>query len=593
MTKTKAMAVLLVLIMLLTINIQTVYGNLDAGNVEGYTEDASGESEGGGGGGEDGWLSGLISIFKQVADAFLGLLDLFLNVATFVKDFIFMILAYSIGLLLDVILIPVLGIFSSNFITSQTMSQTPWVRPIWGFVWLISLSFYGIALLYMARRFIKGERVPDDTIKLFFIVLIINFFSLWITEFVIIKLNEISIGMIQEDVKSVAQALGEGNVKAPYSTNVILKGYLGENYDNEISTSGTYSQYLLQEDYGNTFTMILIMLSVIIKGYLAAFRWVAIRILQIISPYYLIKTAFKGEIEALVGVANLYVRTHLVQIIFAFTWKLSYQINKIAAADPTQFASITPELITGVLMAAGAVIVFKFWCVPTYQAARYAATLNGGAVMDSFGKGIRGMTNSAASVADHFGRADLYNKFKSMADTGENISNRGEELSTQAQQQQREYMEPKKIFANENPLLEAAYKRAQNFTNMVGNNQQMDFKDGKYALETYEISDPSFEDYIAVKVNEDIGNHFLKFIEENQINLNMNSDKKNEDGILLHKSHIQKFEKAYEYFMQNKIYWLHHDGRYVLIRDGRPVLFDNPPEGGIDMGQWSGSRSIA
>lgn len=542
---------------------------------------------------DSGWFASIKEAFNSAAEAFSSLLDIFSNVGIFVKDFFFMVIAYTIGLLLDVFLYPFWGSFSQGFLSSQTISSTPWVVDIWRLVWWPSLIMFSLAILFLAKRYIEGKQpVSNDSIVLVGATFIINFFSLWITEYVILKLNYASTSVLEPHVNAVATLLGESNVGPPYSTNLVLKGLLGGRFENGVlnNSASSFSQYLLQGDYTKTIPMVLIMLALICLALFILMRWVVIRYLQISSPVYLFKIALDGQIETGVGFANIYFRTCMVQIIFTMIWIMSYQINtKVIVAGPDEFGGISPDLLTAIILWAGVYVIYKFWFVQTYQAVRHIATLNGGKVINAYGYMAEKAGNMAMNIADNFGRADISERARSFHKHGQKAVDYGKELGFRAEKMPREYQDYQKTFAEENPLSRLG-------GNIIGTNSMKKTELGKeYKAE--EVSLDYFGYKIAQKyqqgivVPKELEKHFIKFSdyvsEPEKIQIQYSADGR----AVFMAENKEELDNAYRVFLNN-LYWKHKDDKYVVIKEGFPVVYTTPPTDGTCMGKWRGSHRV-
>lgn len=295
-----------------------------------------------------------------------------------IAELLMFIIASIIGFFLDIILFVFTGIFTRNFLLTEGIRQTAWAVTIWSYLWFLSLAFFGIALLYLASRFIQGKPVPAETIRAFLLALFLNFTSLWLTEYLILLLNQASWTVIDPVVIEVGAAFGETDLTPPFSHNLILKAFIGDIGGG--GGEGLLSQSLLKGDWVNLLPMIITMTALIALGFFALLRFVTTRCLLIASPYYLVRIGFlNNSLETLAGFLNLYARTYSLQIIFNLTWLISYRINRSLATTGTeQTGGLGPDIMTGIVLWAAVFVVYKFWFVHAKESTKHLVTHLGG-----------------------------------------------------------------------------------------------------------------------------------------------------------------------------------------------------------------------
>lgn len=543
---------------------------------------------------DSGWFASVRKAFTDAAEAFKSVGRIFTDVGAFVLEFLFMAFAYFVGLLLDIILLPFLGVFSTNFLTSQSLSETPWVLYVWKYLWFISLALYAVALLNYAGKKIKGKPVSNDAARLLIGVLILNFMSFWLTEMFIGKLNEGTEMILAENMKIVAAATGEEQISAPYSTNLILKGFLSAQGENLSNINGnSFSQYLLQGDYSNTLPMMIIMLALIVMSLIAWLRFIIIRLLHISSPIYLVKIGYTGDMETMVGFSSLFIRSHTLQVIFAFIWMMSFRINADAIKNPDQFGGIDSKIITGIILWIGVIVAYKYWFVPTLQAVRYAGTLNGAAIIKGVGNTVGKASSAVAAAADNFGDARLSGAAAKLSDKARSLNQKGEEWEKRAEQY--DQFQAKEMFAKESPILDYVVSKAEQ-SQFQGGNAKIDLMD-KFKFQSYTPEYQSFtenEKYEGIQIPENIADEFIKFSEKNISDVKINKDPEKPGALIIEKGKKGKVEKAYSYFLkQSNMYWQNNKGKgYVEIQDGYPRIIKDAPKGGVFMGIWKGSHKL-
>lgn len=336
-------------------------------NSEPYVE---GDDEG------EGVLASILTPLRAIVDALQKFVEIITSPQRMGEMLLFIIVSL-IGLSLDLVLSVFGGIFARNFLLMESMSHTPWAITLWGYLWWLSLAFWGIAILSLASRFIQGKEVPGQNIRAFSVALMLNFMSLWLTELLISLLNQLSWSIIEPAVQQIGLAFGESDLSHPFSQNLIFRGFIGDLGE---GGDGTMSAILLKGDWMNALPMFLIMTALIVLGLAGTLKFIVTRFLLIFSPYYLIRIGFfDHSLETLAGFLNLYARTYSLQLIFCLTWIMCYRLNRsLAETGLEQTGGLAPDILTGIILWTAVFVIYKFWFVHARESAKHLVTHLGG-----------------------------------------------------------------------------------------------------------------------------------------------------------------------------------------------------------------------
>ncbi|MBO8129517.1 MAG: hypothetical protein H0Z39_10040 [Peptococcaceae bacterium] len=286
---------------------------------------------------------------------------------------------------LDGWLRPVEGVFDKLFLHTPSLTVFPWIHTAWSQCVWFGLGLLAIAVCALGVRAVVTAdygRVREN-IKVVVLALGGSLASLWFCEMLIRIQNR-----VWEDI--IGSYMVEAGTSGGVSMAPLRMAFAGvsEQAAEEGFSAAKMFAMIGHPDTaavaGSLFFMIIgVFLAAILAFFILAHYFVLMG-LVVIAPLYLNGAAVTGRSEAVVGWANLFVRTLLVQSMCCGAWVAMMALQLACgpgSADPLhKYLGVGVLLLNLIIMTLLIVLIFKYWFLHAIKAIRQPLTLGGAQV---------------------------------------------------------------------------------------------------------------------------------------------------------------------------------------------------------------------
>jgi hypothetical protein len=367
-----------------------------------------------------GWVSDLLDNIKDMIQNF--------------KDFMSGKLIYEaiqglIVLMVDEALEPLFGAFAKSYLFSPHLAEIGVVHKGWSIFMVISLATMILGVTWLAIKVIRGKDNLKKLLLVFVICLPVIYFSLTFVNFANVGVNWLTQSMLAGTIGT------EGISYQDLTGQQILKAIiLGKDGITDATYEAMTLGNIVIQTPGGMFSLVGYISIIVFPLYIiSVFKVIVLICLAILVSLWINYAAYTGKIEALVGYANIYLRSLLAGFLCALHFGIFVRMQGDYGEDQGLAAEIgVPPIIFASLAVIVLFIALYFlWVRPVWRAVKDPVTLGGGKAIENFGNWAERTSNAANRLGKRMGSEGLQKRSLNWAESSKRMQKTGKRMQLQ------------------------------------------------------------------------------------------------------------------------------------------------------------------